>query len=263
MSQSGPAVATTPVRWTLGPADLAGAAADTAAAGPLDAVAPGLRRVRDAAGRVVATLAGGNPLAEDWPVPAAEAIEGDLILWSGTLGPDLSVAHPHTWMGPGRQRLAARVADLVPRVRAAGGRLLLRAHARQVLSDPPSVRAFLAERATEGFGEQVGLVLEPAALFEASMLGPEAPDHLERILAGLGDLTAVLLESDVRRPAAVAAPGDGGGEAGGAFDPTGPCPHLTAPGTGELPAADLQRLVDRWIDPAVPRLAWAGRVAGL
>jgi hypothetical protein len=149
----------------------------------------------------------------------------------------------------------------VPLVRAAGGRLLLRAHARQVLSDPPSVRAFLADRATEGFGEQVGLALEPAALFEASMLGPEAPDHLERILAGLGDLTALLLESDVRRPDA--APGDGGGEDGGAFDPTGPCPHLTAPGTGELPAADLQRLVDRWIDPAVPRLAWPGRVAGV
>lgn len=259
MSQSGPAVATTPARWTLEPADPAGVAADTAA-GPLDAVTPGLRRVRDAAGRVVATLAGGNPLAEDWPVPAAEAIEGDLILWSGTLGPDLSVAHPHTWMGPGRQRLAARVADLVPRVRAAGGRLLLRAHARQVLSDPPSVRAFLAERATEGFGEQVGLALEPAALFEASMLGPEAPDHLERILAGLGDLTAVLLESDVRRPDAAAG---GSEEADTPFDPTGPCPHLTAPGAGELPAADLRRLVDRWIDPAAPRLAWTGRVAGV
>ena len=76
----------------------------------------------------------------------------------------------------------------------------------------------------------------------------------------LVDLTALLLESDVRRPDAAAG---GSEEADTAFDPTGPCPHLTAPGAGELPAADLQRLVDRWIDPAVPRMAWAGRVAGL
>ena len=259
MSQSGPAAAADPAhsataavtpRWSLEPI-----AADVDA-GPLDAVTPGLRRVRDAAGRVVATLAGGNPLAEDWPVPSADEIAGDLILWSGTLGPDLSAAHPHTWMGPGRQRLASRVAELVPVVHAAGGRLLLRAHARQVLSDPPSVRAFLADREREGLRRQVGLALEPAALFEASMLGPELPDHLERILAGLGDLTWLLMESDVRRPPAPAA------DAATAFDPTGPCPRLVAPGEGEFPAAVLEPLIGRWIDPAVPRLAWAGRVAG-
>jgi sugar phosphate isomerase/epimerase len=205
--------------------------ASAAAAGPIDGLVPGLRTVRAADGRVLGTVAGGNPLAGNWEPPAE--FEGDLILWSGTLGESLTEAHPHTWMGPGRERLAARVDELLPRVQERGVRLLLRAHARQVLSDPPSVRAFLRDRAES----PVGLLLEPAALFEASMLGPEAEDHVHRILSGLGDLANMLLLSDV------AAAGE-----------AGDCLQLVAPGAGRLPADVFAAAVDRWVGPGVPRI---------
>ncbi len=208
----------------------------------IDGAGPGLRRIVDADGRAVATVLGGNPLAEDWSPPEAAAIEGDLVIWSGSLAPDLLTAHPHTWMQPGKDRLGERVESLLSAV-PAGRRLLLRCHARQVLSDPPSVRAFLRERGAL----PVGLLLEPAAVFEASMLGDDVADHVDRVLSGLGDLAAMLLLSDVA--AGDPAAGDGADAAA--------CPRLVAPGRGRLPADVLARAIERWVAPAVPRVVRA------
>ena len=213
----------------------------------IDGAGPGMRRIRDRDGRTVATVLGGNPLDEAWTPPPSEEVEGDLVVWSGSLAPDLLAVHPHTWMQPGRDRLAERVEWLLPRV-PEGRRLLLRAHARQVLSDPPSVRAFLRERT----GLPVGLLLEPAAVFEASMLGRDVEDHVDRVLSGLGDLAAMLLLGDV----AAGDPVDGDG------DDAAVVPRLVAPGRGRLPADALARAIKRWVAPAVPRVVRAEHAGG-
>ncbi len=62
-----------------------------------------------------------------------------------------------------------------PVLRDSGRRLLLRTHARHVVSDFVAAKALLAERE----GSPIGIALDPAACFEASMLA-DAEDHLVR-----------------------------------------------------------------------------------
>ncbi|MFK7961595.1 MAG: hypothetical protein AB8G96_13845 [Phycisphaerales bacterium] len=223
-----------PTIWTLEPANGPGRAAV----------------LRDAAGHPRAHVLPGNPLADDWSPPASLPSDpGDLILWTGAMGDGPFAPHPHTWMSPGRTRLTERLADLaeaLSRGPEPGRRLLLRPHARHVLSDPPSVRSFLRDAGDL----PIGLCLEPAALFEATMLGDAAEEHVERILGGLGDLTDVHLRGDVEPPAGVPIPdplpasGKGPLVAGPA--PDAPC-ELVPAGEGHLPMDQLDAAADRWL----------------
>jgi hypothetical protein len=165
--------------------------------------------------RPFAVAAPGNLLADDWRLPDGET-GGRVVCWSGSLAADddLFAPHPGNWTGPGRDALDARVAALAGPLRDRDLTLCLRPHARHVLSDAPSCRAFLEAHADA----PVALALDPAALLEESMLDA-AGDHLGRILAALAPASAMII--------------------------------LTGDHAG-LPADDLHRLVRAAAGPAVP-----------
>jgi hypothetical protein len=123
-----------------------------------------------------------------------------------------------TWTGPGRQRLDAALPALLDA--AASGtshplapprRLLLRAHARHVISDPQSVlTAFRGGKNLAGWcpdsmhpaDAPTGYLFEPAAFLTPEMLG-ESEDHLARSFEALpiqpwcwGTLLTGLLPTD-------------------------------------------------------------------
>jgi len=113
------------------------------------------------------------------------------VVWSGTLGAGLFEVHLPTW-GPEAWAALGRWCDGVrSELDGAGRRVLLRPHARHVLSDVQRCVRFFDERA----GQPFGLALEPSALFEPSML-ETADDHLTRIFTFLGPRAAVLIRTD-------------------------------------------------------------------
>lgn len=120
---------------------------------------------------------------------------GPLVSWSGWAGeqPGLTggvwSAAFETWGPAGRAAFDKRIDALAGRT----DRVLIRPHARHVVSDIPSV-ATLARRFEGG---SVGVLLEPAALFTPEML-PDADEHLERI-AALVPVSAGVLLSDIER----------------------------------------------------------------
>jgi hypothetical protein len=75
---------------------------------------------------------------------------------------------------------------------AFGGEALVRPHARHLVSDVPGSLALVRRE------RPLGLVIEPAALFEPGMI-EAAADHFERMGTALGSLARVWVVSDVRR----------------------------------------------------------------
>jgi len=139
--------------------------------------------------RVFASIVEGNPLSAGWLAPM-DLPGNHVMTWSGTLADELFASHPATWSGQGRDALDRFCDGARAALIASGRRLLLRPHARHVLSDTPSTMAFLDDHAAD----PVGIVLAPADLLEPSMLG-ELSDHLERFFTLLGHRAdAVLLE---------------------------------------------------------------------
>ena len=153
---------------------------------------------------------------------------GRRIFWSGTLADDLNEPHPYNWMEPGRAALAERLTSVDDAVRKS---ILLRPHARHVLSDMPSVRRWLDERDDDGI-DAPGIALEPAALFEPGMIA-DAEDHLIRILEVLGPRVDLLIVSDA--------------------DDTAPAVRR-APGDGALPGGIFGKLVAEHVPSSVPRV---------
>lgn len=174
-----------------------------------------------------------NPLAEGWTPPSGDV---PVVVWSGTLADELFGATPLNWTSPGAEGLAG----LLDRLDAADrGRLLLRPHARHVLSDPPSVRAWCRARTdapvtapAPGVATDVpvvaGFVLDPVSLLEPVMLD-DAADHLFLLPRNLGDLSRVVLLADVE-----VAPGPDGA----------PACRPVPPGRGRFDDAAWEALTD-------------------
>ncbi len=131
----------------------------------------------------------------------ANAPSGLVVAWSGGLGEDMWARHPHTWGPRGWAALHAACDALEPVLAAwgaggeggggggaGGGTLLLRTHARHVLSDPRACLKFLAERAERAQRggraptPRIALLPDLAAMIDASML-PHVEDHLDRLFA--------------------------------------------------------------------------------
>ena len=180
---------------------------------------------------------GHNPLAEP-PAMAAQKLDGlrgPVIGWSGGLGDGLFGRSMRTWMPEGRAALGATLDAAVPVLRESGATLLLRPHARHVISDFVAAKGLLKERPDD----PIGIALDPAACFEASMI-PDAEDHLRRMFLGAGALASVIVLGSVTVP-------EGGLEAAEAPDapPIPRCPL----GEGLLDAALLGELVKEYAGP--------------
>jgi len=159
----------------------------------------------DLTGAAIAPVWGANPLAGD-PTGAARAIPGEggpVIAWSGGLGPGLFERHPATWMPAGRDAWTRFLDAAEPELARRGGRLLVRPHARHVVSDVTAAASMLAGRDPA----RLGVALDPAACFEATML-PDAEDHLRRMFRVLGASAEVVI---LRSLPAAPAGGDGPG----------------------------------------------------
>lgn len=141
------------------------------------------------AGETLAHVAALNPLAHE-PRDAAATLptEADrVVTWSGSLGDSLFDRSFATWMPAGRQALSDYLDAALDRC---GGRttLLLRTHARHVVSDAVAARALLAERSDPS----LGLAFDPAACLEPEMLA-DAEDHLVRLFEIAGPLAEVVI----------------------------------------------------------------------
>lgn len=179
------------------------------------------------------TLLDANPLAPGGSGAAdLFSASGTPVIWSGTLAQELFSLHPANW-GPGAWSALHGWCDGVRSdLERAGKRVLLRPHARHVLSDVQRCVRFFDERA----GQPFGMALEPSAFFEPSMLG-DADDHLTRILTFLGPRASVLIVSD-------AAPGSEDD------DPVSR-PPLSE---GGLNRALFRSLVDAHVPPGTPTI---------
>ncbi len=106
---------------------------------------------------------------------------GHLVAWSGTLADAPFASHPLTWSTRGWAALHAACDALTRTLTESGRTLLVRTHARHVLSDPRACLKFAAER---GPASPVVVLPDIAAMIDVSML-PTVDDHLERLFATL------------------------------------------------------------------------------
>ena len=181
----------------------------------------------------------GGSAGETLDAAALRAVpEGRLVAWSGSLGDEPFDAHPLTWGPRGWAALHAACDRLSPVLIDSGRTLLIRTHARHVLSDPRACLKFAAER---GAGSPFALLPDVAAMIEPSMVAT-IDDHLDRLFAALpaiaGEAGAVLAGVPAR--ATVAQPGPDQTEGDAAASPA----LLPVPiHRGAVPAAAL---IARW-----------------
>lgn len=131
---------------------------------------------RNASSEVAIACWHGHPLREAWPDPA-DWPTSTIIARSGSLaeGDDPFAEDPRNWMPSGRRSLEESLDGLVGTLATSRRTLLLRPHARQVLSDLAGASDFLRRHR----GERFGLALAPADLIAPSMLD-RAEDLLVR-----------------------------------------------------------------------------------
>lgn len=173
-----------------------------------------------------------NPLRDG--VGVLEGVEeGVMVLcWSGSLGEDLFGRDWRTWGAEGMAELARFCGDAAAVLEARGGRLVLRPHARHVLSDPFKCRRFVdaCEHA------RVGVALDAASMLEHSMLD-EAEGHSERAFEMLGPVASLVVVTGVMR--------------GGDED----APPLRPPaGAGGALGEMIERLVEAYVPAGTPIL---------
>jgi hypothetical protein len=139
-------------------------------------------------GAVWGVVSGVNPLKSGFPEPTAPRV----IAWSGWAGDaaaesaerDFWVWGPAAW-----DQLRVALREAVPAYEAARTRLVLRPHARHVVSD-----AQRWVKLREEF-PGVGLLLDPVPLFSEEMVS-RAEDHLGRLAAALAPGSDGVLISD-------------------------------------------------------------------
>lgn len=129
---------------------------------------------------------------------------GRTVAWSGWMADDADPAQDlfprdyRTWTPEAWSALAAACDRLGPALTEQGGHLLLRPHARQILSDPQACLSFLKDRE----GQPFRILVDPAAMLTPDML-PAAEDHLARIFGALAThpaAAAVLLSNVAEGP---------------------------------------------------------------
>jgi len=167
-----------------------------------------------------------------------EASQGDpkmlgprVVRWSGWFGDETFALDPRTWGPGGWKKFEATCEVLAERAGDSGIPVILRPHARHVLSDAQRCLTFL--RRWEG---RLGLLLDPVAMLEASML-ERAEEHLDRIVEALGEHPGVA-------GVVVCNAMPGGGDGGGALRPT-------SIERGVVPRALLERFA-RGVAPTIP-----------
>ncbi len=166
------------------------------------------------------------------------------------MGEGLFDADPRTWGPRGWAALHAACDAAAPALEAGGRVLVLRTHARHVLSDPRACVKFLAERA----GGPLAVLPDAASMIERSMLGL-VEDHLDRIFAALpalaGPLGCVL--ANVRAE----------GSSAGVDRELEQAPTVLAPiHAGAVPVAGLLARWQRHVPASVPVVLVGGEVAG-
>lgn len=115
-----------------------------------------------------------------------------LVAWSGWLPEDASPEDGcfrtgfETWGPEGRKKFEDLCDWLGPRLREAGHTLVLRPHARHVLSDIPSCVSFAKARA----GQPFELLIEPGALLTPETLR-DAKEHIGRIVSAASEIACV------------------------------------------------------------------------
>jgi hypothetical protein len=139
-----------------------------------------------------------------------------IVTWSGSLAEDLSEDEPLNFMRRGHEAFHARCTELHEALNAANRRLALVPHHRHLLSDAPSVRAFLDQWA----GGPFDILFDPVRLFAKSMYD-RADEHAERIFELIAPRAIAWRRPvDGIVPAEVAAAIEA---AGRRFDPEGRC----------------------------------------
>lgn len=194
-----------------------------------------------------ALLRDANPLASPPPSPASAAAS---VYWSGWLSDDPFARDPRTWGPAGLSGLcrwvdAAATPSTSSSPAATPPAILLRPHCRHVLSDVQRCLSFFrpsqAGPAGRVYGPPpaVGLVLDPVALLEPSML-PRAEDHLSRIILTLGPIADAIWLADASP--AHESPDD--------IDP--PLPERRPVGRGVLPTRLIWKLISELDRPDLP-----------
>jgi hypothetical protein len=136
-------------------------------------------RITDADGHAWAGVWGGNLLRG--PARASELVEAPRwVVWSGTPAVGLFDEHPLAWAAPAWDALGRALEELAT-LAGAARRVLVRPHARHVVSDIPSCLRLVERLAVP----VVGVILDPASMLTPGML-PARQDHVLRILEALG-----------------------------------------------------------------------------
>lgn len=136
-------------------------------------------RIADASGKVWAAVWGGNLVAGE--LPGAGELDAQVprwVVWSGTPAEGLFDESPFIWGMPAWGKFEAglrRVAAM-----AAGKKVLVRPHARHVMSDLPSCLRVLGRTSVEN----ARVLLDPGAMLTDDMK-KNAEDHVTRILEGM------------------------------------------------------------------------------
>lgn len=187
-------------------------------------------------------LASYNPLADHvLPSGPPDDTQG-IICWSGTLADTLLQRDPRTWGPAGFEALHAAMRGLEFAAIRHGFRVLFRTHARHVLGDPQRCLKFLSDLG----GRPFGIALDPASMFEASML-PHAEDHLRRMFESLGPRCSAVILANVAAPGPL--PDDSLDDA---------ALTLTPLAAGVLDPLLMVELTQAHVPPSIPVLTPAG-----
>ncbi len=185
-------------------------------------------------------LVPGNPQSPEWHLPPSVAgASTPWLCWSGSLAPHPFTPDPRNWMRAGQEAFHrwadARAAEHA--ARNAGNdpsavRCAVLPHHTQLLSDLSGQMRLWHQYGANG----IGSVLHPAALIAPSMLR-DLEDHLLRAFTMLGPRCILCILQDID----LLQHDDGGTEV-----------RLLPWGSGRMPHAQVERLLNEHVPPHIP-----------